>query len=265
MVLLRIFFSFLGLVGSTFSGTAAARAGDEMPALQAEPDHPINFGFKICWFAIRTTDGAAIGRILGLRNQQPANWASGIAFAYDAPEPKSKFAKVFVSPPVDGWTLVIGFGLPYPADVSSEANLRIGRDFRRHFLNLASHFDDVQFFGTYRVVGFNAWARARGGHVERVFSMSDGEVLANEGPQSSEEAHLGLLDLGNQAPVKATAFLFEHMSSRRSQGQERSPIPDEQDTIDMAGAWSIDPTQLESMMQSKGVGLVGLLPFGQPH
>jgi hypothetical protein len=268
MGFLRTFFLLLGTMSGTLSEAAAEEASSSKSVLQTEPDRPVGFGYKVNWFAIRTTDGAAVGRILGLTNLQRANWASGIAFAYEVPERNAKEAKVFVASPIKGWTFVVGSGLPYPVDVSSrEDELRLGRDFRRYFFQLASHFDEVQFFGTYRVVGFDAWARARNGRVERIFSFMDGEVLANEGMQSSEEARLGFINLGERTPGEATAFLIEKLSSdnKSPHSQERGPLPNEQDTIDLASAWSLDPTQLEATMEVRDIGFVGLLSYNKSH
>jgi hypothetical protein len=40
-------------------------------------------------------------------------------------------------------------------------------------------FDDVQFFGSYRVSDFVTWARALNGKSVRIFAYADSEVLAN--------------------------------------------------------------------------------------
>jgi len=258
MGFLRTIFSVLGIIGVS-AGVTPGRAGAEKPVLSIEPDEPVGFGYKICWFAIRTKDGKAVRKVLELIDPQPANWRSGITAAYNGPEPRAKAAMVFVSPPVDGWTFVVGAGLPYPADASpNESERQLARSFRRYFLKLAMHFDDVQFFGTYRVVGFDAWARARNGRVERIFSYRDGEVTANEGAQTPEEARLRFLDLGGRSPREATAFIFEKFDSLKS---TQNSIPNEQHTIDLAGAWSIDPTQLERRVEAKGSGFVGLLSY----
>ncbi len=266
MRLLHILISILGIGAGVPSEASAADSSDLKPLLQTKPDHPVGFGYKIIWFAIRTTDSAAVGQILGLVDPRPANWASGVAAAYEHSMQNVNSATVFVSPAVRGWTFVIGTGLPYPADASfRESDQRLGRSFRRVFLALASHFEEVQFFGTSRVVGFDAWARARQGHVERIFSFSDGVVLMNEGTQSPEEAQLGFLDLGARTPEEATAFILETAASRRKgpKGSGPSPIPNEQDTVDLAGLWSLDPTQLDKLEHPVGIGFLANLPYGR--
>jgi hypothetical protein len=260
--------SVLGLGAGILSGASAANSNDVKPALQTEPDHPLGFGYKIMWFAIRTADGAAVSQVLGLVDPQPANWASGMAVAYEHSMQNAGKATVFVSPTVQGWTFVIGVELPYPADASSyEKEQAFGRSFRRVFSALASQFEEVQFFGTHRVVGFDAWARAKNGRVERIFSFSDGAVLVNEGPQSPEEAQLGLLDLGTRTPEEATAFIFESAGSggKGPKKSRRSPIPDEQDTVDLAGLWSLNPTKINELGLPAGTGFVAKMPYDRSH
>jgi hypothetical protein len=264
MKLLRALISMLGIGAGVLSGAGAAKSNDVRPSLRTEPDHPARFGYKTMWFAIRTTDSAALSQVLGLIDPQPANWASGMAVAYEYSLQKKDTANVFVSPAVQGWTFVIGMELPYPSDASAhEGEQAFGRSFRRIFQALALHFEEVQFFGTYRVVSFDAWARARNGRVERIFSTSDGAVIANEGPQSPEEAKLGLLDLGARTPQEATTFIYETADARENDpnGSGRSPIPSEQDTIDLAGSWSLDPTQLDKLELPVGTGFVAKMPY----
>ena len=64
--------------------------------------------------------------------------------------------------PVDGWVFLVGQSLPSVPD---------GKRFDQMFATLAAKFSKVQYFGSYRVVGYDAWARARNGRIERVFAF----------------------------------------------------------------------------------------------
>jgi hypothetical protein len=266
---------FLGLVSlglKPVSASSEAAARLEIP-LAAEPDRPVGFGYKICWFAVRTTDADAVAEAMELDRRRPANWRSGVAVAYGGTPGSERFVDVFVTPPVDGWTFAIGFDLPSPAQAGDKKRLRSGRHFRQLLSNLASRFAEVQFFGTHSVAQFDAWARAREGRIERIFSFVDGEVVASEGPLTSEEATLGFLDLGGRTPADATTYIFdraealehddcnageETSSGAAAQGRFRNePIPGEDHTIALAGAWSIDPTTLDERSGPLGVGFVG--------
>src|SRR5262249_43189589 len=155
------------------------------------------FGYKVSWFAVRASDSAAVVDALEFGVATPANWRSGLSAAGRRDDPS-----VFVSPPVAGWVLVVGFSLPYPVAATqslpvadTQALREIGRKLDVLLARLAKRFDEVQFFGSYRVVDFVAWARAQNGKPTRVFSFADGEVFANAGEQTSEEASLNFANL----------------------------------------------------------------------
>jgi hypothetical protein len=163
---------------------ARAHGGVAMPSFRQTPDKPQPFGFKISWFAVKASDTASVLDALEFGEATPANWASGIAAAYSFGASRSD-PWVFASPPVKGWVLIVGFWLPYPASI--EPQLEFGRKFDVLFFRLIKQFEDVQFFGSYRVVGFAAWARALKGKPVRTFAYADGEVFANVGEQTPEE------------------------------------------------------------------------------
>jgi hypothetical protein len=160
-----------------------------------------------------------------------------------------------------------------------EANRDIGRKFDSLFSSLMKRFDDVQFFGSYRVVGFVAWARALKGEPQRVFSYSEADVLANAGEQTPEEAKLGFANLSGLSPSDANhrmsaiaeeqeaeemrllASGLSHKEARaKARKNGRHAFPDEEDVVDLAALWSIDPTQLSGQDNPLDLGLVARLP-----
>ena len=64
---------------------------------------------------------------------------------------------MFITPPVDGWTLV-ATGDDLEAD-NAERTARVVAVLER----LSAQFGEAQFFGSYRVVSYAAWFRAAGG------------------------------------------------------------------------------------------------------
>jgi hypothetical protein len=83
---------------------------------------------------------------------------------------------------------------------------------------------EVQFFQSdARAEGF-AWLRARPGLVERAFSVVDTHTLADDGPQDEIEEHVR-----GQRPVP--------------DGEEW--WPGEEDVLEMATGWSVDPWALD--------------------
>lgn len=246
-----------------------------MPSFDRTPDRPRPFGYKISWFAVKASDTASVLDALEFGGATPANWASGLAVA-DAFGASQSDPWVFASPPVGGWVLVAGFWLPYPASV--EPQLEHGRKFDVLFSRLMRRFADVQFFGSYRVVDFAAWARALEGSSVRVFAYADGEVFANIGGQTPEEAKLRFANLTGLSPPDARDRIFEiakeqsvkerglvaqGLSPREARAkvhQDGSAFPDEQHVIELAALWSIDPMQLSDQELPPGLGLAVRLP-----
>ncbi len=243
-----------------------------MPTFDQTPDEPEPFGFKVSWFAVKTSDPASVLDALQFGDATPANWASGLEAAYGQSHKDDPW--VFISPPVAGWVLVVGFSLPYP---TIETHHDIGKRFDVLFSRLMKRFDNVQFFGSYRVVGFVAWARALNGKPVRVFSFGEG-VWANVGEQTSEEAKLGFPNLNGLSPSDAGDYISQIAEEQHAQQDELvasglsrrealarvwkngRAIPDETDVIELAALWSIDPTQLSNEYRTPSLGLAARLP-----
>jgi hypothetical protein len=254
-----------------------------MPSFDQTPDKPQAFGFKVNWFAVKTTDLAAVIDTLELREAVPANWASGMAAMYG--DSKDGDPWIFVSPPLCGWVLVVGPSLPYPTDVThqdmSEAQHDIGRRFDAQFSRLMKRFDDVQFFGSHRVAEFVAWARAVQGKPMRSFAWSgcDGVVAANAGEQTPEEAKLNFINLTGLSPSDAGDKIFEIAGEQQDEAdalvasglsrpeavarvrqKRRGDFPGETDVIELAALWSIDPSRLEDQDHPPSLGIAAHLP-----
>ena len=146
--------------------------------------------------------------------------------------------------------MVVGFWLPYPATIRLQQE--IGAKFNVLFSRLMKRFDDVQFFGSYRVVDFVAWARARNGKSVRVFAYADGEVFANAGEQTPEEAKLRFANLTGLSPAAARDKIFKMAEEQEAEQNAlvargltlreararvrkngRDAIPDEKDVIEI--------------------------------
>lgn len=236
------------LVAITWANAVSACTG--MPNLNKTPDRPINFGYKVNWFAVKAKDPATVAAALDIGPGIPSNWASGMAAAYGDTCREDQKQWIFISPPVNGWIFVIGSHLPYPVMHTPDRHGGIGQQFDSLFSRLNNHFPEVQFFGSYRVVGFVAWARAKAGKIERVFSFGDGDVYANIGKQSREEASLAFQDLSGLSPSAASERIF---------GVD-GKLPDESDVLRLSNLWSIDPENLSEKELPEGLGLVVQLP-----
>lgn len=135
--------------------------------------------------------------------------------------------------------------------------------------------------GDHRVGDFAAWARAVNGQPVRIFAYagSEGQVFANFGAQTKEEAKLRLPDLTGLSPLDATERMFavaeeedeeesRLVASGLSADEARvrvaengiKPWPDETDVTDLAGLWSLDPMGLSGLGESPGLGWAARLP-----
>ncbi len=255
------------------------------PSFNQTPDLPQAFGYKISWFAVKASDPAAVLDALEIGDATPSNWESGLAAGYSDGDSNENDSWIFVSPPISGWVLAVSTSWAYPVAMEAESQTEyqhgIGKRFDVLFSRLMKKFDDVQFFGSHRVVDVVTWARAVNGKPIRSFGWcgSDGEVLTNFGEQTPEEVKLGFLNLSGLSPPDARDKIFavaeeqsaeedalvagglsrkEALAKVREKG--RSAFPDEKDVTDLAALWSIDPTEVWDQDDPLALGLAARLP-----
>lgn len=118
------------------------------------------------WIAVPGGDQAGILRILGLTGARPATFALGVdtvdADAHGAgkDEPGSRLGRVFVTPELDGWTLVAG---PWCDPCSKER----GAEVLRLCLELSAHYGRAQAYYYGAQGDGSAWLVAEDGAVVR--------------------------------------------------------------------------------------------------
>lgn len=144
--------------------------------------------------------------------------------------------KLFISPSVSGWVLVVGPGLPDPAEDS---------DHCYHFLTaLSRKVGQVQFFSVSRVVNYHSWAMLDRGQVCRAYSWA-GETLWNQGPMSAAEKELDMLCL--------------EYASEQNPFVMREALSANCEKVNLLSArWSVDPAAISPDMW-RGLGIVGAL------
>jgi hypothetical protein len=203
--------------------SSATNAKPNRGGVQVAADHPVPFGYKCAWLAIKAEDPEAVVSALGLTGVRKSNWMRGIEAAYRG--------EVFVSPVTKAWILVVSVALPEIPDKRRQDQLT------PLIKALGKKFMDVQYFGTHRVVEYHGWLRAKKGEIVRCFGYvgDRGETICNEGKRTEEETKLGLV--------------FDD-----------SKCPSEEDVMRLAGSWSINPTKLDQLGLKKGVGYLGALP-----
>ncbi len=183
------------------------------------------------WIAVRTTEPRAVQKALKLANPTLCTWAEGMAEARER--------RLFITPPLGEWVLIVGSGLPDPSDDVDECF---------HLLtDLSRKLGLVQFFSLNRAVGHHAWARLDSGEVLRAYAWS-GHVAWNQGPPSPAEIGLGL---------KCYDY---HEQPQKVWSEEPDPFLHNLERVPLLAArWSVDPMSLDERNFVSGRGIVGEL------
>lgn len=217
------------------------RMADGRVIFPATPDTPAAFGYQMAWLTIRTRDTAAVVEALGLSVCEPCNWNAGIGTVYDK---KLGSTHVFVSPPVNGWTFVVGLPLPYPNSRSFADKLT------PMLVSLGGRFIEVQYFFAYAPIDFFAWARVIDGRLVRAFAAGDEGIVWNKGKTTKEERALGL-----------RLFELRGVKGRRGDaGGEMILHPTEEHVLRLAKHWGIDPTRLDATSAAPALGMIAVAP-----
>lgn len=201
-----------------------------------EPDEPYGFGFKITWWAIPSSDTDAVVAAIELQDAQPANWKAGIMHAYQG--------HVFVTPQVDGWTLVTGISL---ASDLVEKNGMI----RKSLEALSQTFGEAQLFSTHRVVEHHLWAKAVQGKLIRAYAYlgETGETLWDEGEATPEEQKLGFAFFDERSPEAESDTYWE---------RDDLTCADEMSVMNIAKEWSVAPVDLDPFKPTeRKLGVLG--------
>jgi hypothetical protein len=189
------------------------------------------------WLAIRSGNLQLVQSALRLNNPTPCSWEEGLSVAHEH--------KLFISPPIRGWVLVMGSNLPEPSE-------DVDRCFR-FILDLSRKLGQVQFFSLNRAVNHHAWVHAEQGVVLRAYAWA-GKPLWNQGPLTRAEMDLGLkcfsygegedrVDFGRPDPAALNT--------------ERLPL--------LAARWSLDPSSIDARMLRENRGIAGQLSRSRAH
>lgn len=233
--------AIVGLIAATVASAAFVLAPRMAPGrliFDVTPDAPRPFGYGMAWLAVRTRDAARLIGALGLSAVERANWNTGLGTIYSNAHGEGL---VFVSPPVNGWTLVVGLALPQP----------LGKSFvdkATPFLaGLGAEFIEVHYYLAAPGIDHFAWVRVLDGKIGRAFAIGDKGVTWSSGRATREEKALGLK-------------LFE---VRRRRGGARDGLvmmPTEAHVMQVAAKWSLDPTRVNEAGAGVGLGWIGRAP-----
>ena len=180
-----------------------------------------------CWLAVKSRNLLAVQSALGLHNAKPCSWTEGIAGD----------EKLFIAPPVKGWILVIGSGLPDPSD-DVDACFRF-------MITLSRKLGQVQFFSASRVLHHHAWVKADGGRVVRAYAWA-GRTVWQQGSRTNAENELGLKCFEYMEPAERLSF---GAPDPVALNVEKVPL--------LAARWSLDPARVEERALETQHGVSG--------
>jgi len=199
----------------------AARAKLEPPRLSASVFEPPSR-----WLAVRSQNPQAIQSALGVQHARECSWSDALARSFEP--------RLFISPPVNGWIVVMGCDLPDPADDIDDCFKFLG--------GLSQKLGEVQFFSRNRAVSHHGWARLNNGKVLRAYAWA-GETLWDQGPMTAAERDL-----------KMRCLTYVENSDALGYGERDLLTQNTDRVVRLAAAWSLDPTSIDGPeLESKGI------------
>ena len=201
------------------------RQMEKFPLLQSA------FGSRpTSWLAVRSLNPKAVQAALGLDHFAPCPWAEGMTGGHG----------FFIGPPVNGWIIVTGSGLPNPGcDVD---------DCFYFLTELSRKLGHVQFFQAERVLHHHAWMRVENGVVTRAYAWA-GETVWNQGRKTAAEMELSMKCFGygehpNAASWAAAEWTVTNVA--------KVPL--------LAARWSFDPARIDERLRNHASGIAGESP-----
>ncbi len=196
---------------------------------------PPTVGGPCQWLAIRDSHPHLVQAALRLHDPTPCSWEEGLSAAHEH--------KMFIAPPVGGWTLVMGASLPEPAD---------DVDACFHFLcQLSTKLGHIQFFSFNRSLQHHAWARLEHGRVGRAYAWA-GKTLWNQGCLTEAERELGF-----------QCYEYGEHPGRIANGKSNPLAVNTERLSLLAARWSVNPATIDLRFVKQGQGIAGRLSSTQ--
>jgi hypothetical protein len=181
----------------------------------------------LAWVAVRSRNLQAVQNALGLSNPHPCTWQQGL----------SSEQKLFIAPPIQGWILITGSGLPDPFD---DVDICF-----RFLIELSRKLGHVQFFSANSVVSHHAWARAEAGCILRAYAWA-GKTFWNQGIKTQAEIDLAMKCYRYCEASETTLF-----------GEPDLAFLNTEKVSQLAAMWSIDPAAIDERVVGQSCGIAG--------
>lgn len=233
-------------------------------------------GMHLCgsWYAVASADQEAVLAAFDLGDPEPVTLRTGAAawnhdcHDWERARPHRRCARAYVSPALDGWTLVFG-------DSSQDTHRVEAADDREQVLpdvvrgrcaDLSRRFGAAHWYAMSCGDGWTAWCIAEAGEVVRHYDAFAAAEVGDEGPAHPAEA--GYL-LPHQDGIPADAFDgvsftdTEEFVAWCRRVKEEHRIPDTCYARDIAARLSVDPGALGAHTRVAGTGVLALTACGR--
>lgn len=220
------------VAGMIFLHRRARRTEAVTPEAEKQVFFQSAFGLRpATWLAVRSHDPKLVQAILGMDHFSPCPWTEGMTGDHG----------FFVGPPVNGWIIITGSGLPDPGQ---------NADACFHFLTrLSRRVGHVQFFRADRNLHHHAWVRLENGVVRRAYAWA-GETVWNQGVKTAAETELSLKCFGYaEHPAAGSWAAAEWMAANVA----KVPL--------LAARWSLDPARIDARLRNHADGVAGEPPW----
>ena len=218
----------VGLAG-IWKRRTARKAARNAFAETSEFVAPFLFDRPTRWMAVKSSNLQKVQNALGLHNATPCPLSEGFSRLGEH--------KLFISPPLKGWILVVGNSLP---DVGDDVDKVF-----RFLMRVAGEVGSVQYFSANRVLNHHAWVRIENNRVYRAYAWA-GETIWNQGAPTAAEKELLLKCYeycDNPLPYPFTA--------------RDSHVANTEKVMQLAAKWSIDPMAVNNQNLRASFGIAG--------
>ena len=197
---------------------------------------PSVFSRPRTWLAVRSRNPEDVARSMGLGDLHLCACAEALA------EPDA--GRLFVSPPINGWVVVMGYPLP---DAGEDIDACY-----RFLADMSERLGHVQYFHGNPELGHHAWAKLIERQGVRAYAWT-GETTWNQGKPTLAEEKTGMSCFDYLAAGDDDSYQqWETVGAN----VDRLPV--------LASIWSVDPAVLEDPAMRMKPGWVGRLAKCHP-
>ncbi|MFF7357830.1 hypothetical protein ACFZA1_35170 [Streptomyces filipinensis] len=245
--------SVLAAAGGEEALSAADRAAVERLVrikLLDDRAQPLDTCFT-SWIAVPGGDQQGIAELLGLFDARPATFELGLSVGSHDSHDGAEYGRVYVTPEVDGWTLVLG---PWCNPVDPER----AEDVLRVVTELSRHHGRAQAYYFGEQGGGSGWLVAENGET----------VRRCKGSWAKDDARFSL---GEPLPQERAACIEEGITPVGDAPADGEEADEEWTDLapylapDLARRLGVSPFDLGPDTTVRGAGIVALTPHARAH